>query len=663
VRKIGRITPEIWILIGILLLGIGLRLAGLGWGLPVNAYTGHYNPDEPKIPRAIAEFPSYIWRSHYLNYPTLYPFFLALITYPARGLIQNVPLLFTTNDPQLGYYLLARLGGVVTGVMAVYGTYWLYRRYDKTIGLLAAAFLAVAMIHVSNSPLGTLDVPSSLMAILAMMAVFRVVEQPSRRTYIWSGLALGALASVKYPAGMVALSALFGHGLVWWKRREERGWWWRALVDRHLWLMILLALGVLLVTTPGILVHPNDFWEDVVYETARFDERFDDVPDSQLSFATWSEATGKLLEVVGLPLGIAVLIGVGRAFWRPTSRQLLPLVFVGSYYFLFVQNLRRRYLIVLLPFMCLFAATWLIEVYRLRHGRIWRTAIGSVLLIIFVATLGYSVAGIYTRLAPDPRDMATHWMDQNAPHGSTVGFGYTSSCESGFDAPIYEMKFRTLEGQLGPDYLVLDNCVFKRLQSVPADSFEFRFYDDVLNGTGQIFKYEMVERFDPYKLVPLDLGASEVFLYRSQWLEQQKFQLPPQLTLHGANWEGQIELAGYRCEGCDNPKRSESLEVTLCWRALATLAQDYTTFLHLVDAQGNIVAQTDQQPLRGVRPTSRWVLDEVLCDTLQMTISTESAGGEYRLKVGWYDAPSGQRLAVGQDDSVTLPPFTVIGRD
>jgi MFS family permease len=655
VKRIRAITPEIWILTAILLLGIGLRLAGLWWGLPVDAYTGHYNPDEPKVPRAIAEFPSYIWTSHYLNYPTLYPFALALITYPIRGLIQDVPLLFTTNDPRLGYYLLARLGGVVTGVMAVYGTYWLYRRYDKTIGLLAAAFLAVAMIHVSNSPLGTLDVPSSLVAILAMMAAFRVVEQSSRRAYVWLGLALGALGSVRYASGMVALSALVAHGLVWWKRRSEGGWWWRALIDPNLWLMILLALVVLLVTTPGILVHPNDFREDVVYETARFDERLDDDPDSHFSLATWNEATTKLLSVVGLPLGIAILIGVGRAFWRPTYRQLLPLVFVGSYYFLFVQNLRRRYFIVLLPFMCLFAATWLIEAYRLRHERMWRAAIGIVILIIFVASLGYSVAGIHTRLAPDPRDMAAHWMDQNAPQGSTVGFGYTSACESGLDAPIYEMKFRTLEGQLGPDYLVLDNCVYRRLRSVPADSFEFRFYDDVVNGTGKVFKYELVERFDPYKLVPLDLGASEIFLYRSQWLEQQKFQLPPQLTLHGANWEEKIELAGYRCEGCDNLGRMTPLRLVLYWRTLSTLTNDYTVFVHLVDAQGNIVTQQDQQPLAGVRPTSRWVPGEVLTDIFELTIPGGVAAGEYWLKVGWYDALSGQRMTVGEDDSVTLP--------
>jgi 4-amino-4-deoxy-L-arabinose transferase-like glycosyltransferase len=649
-KKSRLVAPETWILIGILLLGVGLRLAGVGWGIPVDVYTGYYHPDEPKVIQAVAQFPAHIWRNHDLRYPTLYPYVVALVTYPIKGLIQRWAALFATEDPYLGYYLLTRLGVIVTGVVAVYGVYRLYRRHDKATGLLAAAFLAVAMIHVSNSAFATLDVPSSLMAVIAMMAAYRVVEQPSGRSYALLGLALGALASVKYPAGVLALSALLAHMIVWWKRRTTKGWWWRALADRHLWLMILLAPVVLLVTTPGILVHPGNFWQGVLFETVRVG----DDPDSRLSLYTWGKAMGKLFSVVGFPLGIAMWVGVGRACWRPTYKQLLPLVFIASYYFLFVQNMRRRYLIVLLPFMCLIAATWLIEVYRWRRGRVWRMVTGSVILGIFVASLWFTLAGIQTRLAPDPRYTAAQWVDDHAPPGSTVGFGYTFACDSGFDAPIYETKFRVLEGKLGPDYLVLDDCVFKELQSAAADSLEFRFYDDVLNGAGQLYKYELVERYDPYKGVTLDMGASEVSVYRSQWLRRQQFQLPPDLSLQEATWEGQIQLAGYHCEGCDVSQSAGSLRLVLYWRALSILSQDYTVFVHLVDAQGNIVAQRDQQPLGGVRPTSRWVPGEVLADTIELTIPVPVAAGQYWLKIGWYDALSGQRLAVGQDDSVTL---------
>jgi hypothetical protein len=141
-------------------------------------------------------------------------------------------------------------------------------------------------------------------------------------------------------------------------------------------------------------------------------------------------------------------------------------------------------------------------------------------VVILVASLLFAVAGIQTRLAPDPRYLAAQWLDQHAPPGSTVGFGYTSACDSGFDAPIYQSKFRVSDGKSGPDYLVLDDCNFNKLRSAAADSPEFRFYDDVLNGTGQLYQYEVVEHFDPYELVELDMAASEVLIYRRRQLEQ-----------------------------------------------------------------------------------------------------------------------------------------------
>lgn len=147
-----------------------------------------------------------------------------------------------------------------------------------------------------------------------------------------------------------------------------------------------------------------------------------------------------------------------------------------------------------------------IEVYRWRRGSIWRLTVVGVIIAIFIASLWYTLMGIQTRLAPDPGFLSAQWVDKHAPQGSTVSFGYASACDSGFDAPIYKSEFQILEGKSGPDYLVLDYCVLERLGSADVDSLEFRFFDDVLNGTGQLYKYELMERFDPHKQVVLDMG-------------------------------------------------------------------------------------------------------------------------------------------------------------
>lgn len=46
---------------------------------------------------------------------------------------------------------------------------------------------------------------------------------------------------------------------------------------------------------------------------------------------------------------------------------------------------------------------------------------------------------------------------------------------------------------------------------------------------------------------------------------------------------------------------------------------------------------------------------------IELTIPVPVAAGQYWFKVGWYDALSGQRLAVGQDNSVTLLSPVIVG--
>ncbi|MBN1139209.1 MAG: DUF2723 domain-containing protein [Anaerolineae bacterium] len=117
-----------------------------------------------------------------------------------------------------------------------------------------------------------------------------------------------------------------------------------------------------------------------------------------------------------------------------------------------------------------------------------------------------------------------------------------------------------------------------------------------------------------------------------------------------ANFDGQIELLGY-----DVARLPGSLAVTLHWRALQPPAQDYSVFVHLLDAEGRIVAQHDGQPQNGAYPTCVWDKSEVVADEHLLDLPPDLQVSGCRLRVGWYLPGSGDRLPVaGGGDSVEL---------
>lgn len=86
------------------------------------------------------------------------------------------------------------------------------------------------------------------------------------------------------------------------------------------------------------------------------------------------------------------------------------------------------------------------------------------------------------------------------------------------------------------------------------------------------------------------------------------------------------------------------LPITLNWRALQTPTHNYTVFVHLLNASGQIAAQNDSPPVHGTLPTLGWLPQEVVSDEHVIVLPAALATGDYHLEVGWYDAATNQRL-------------------
>jgi hypothetical protein len=102
------------------------------------------------------------------------------------------------------------------------------------------------------------------------------------------------------------------------------------------------------------------------------------------------------------------------------------------------------------------------------------------------------------------------------------------------------------------------------------------------------------------------------------------------------------------------------LTVTPAWGVRGAPATDYWVFLHLVDEQGRVVAQTDVPPGGAdAPPTSAWERGQQIAVPLPLPLPgdlDDLPPGEYRLIMGLYDVVSGERvpLTEGQPaDSAT----------
>ena len=94
----------------------------------------------------------------------------------------------------------------------------------------------------------------------------------------------------------------------------------------------------------------------------------------------------------------------------------------------------------------------------------------------------------------------------------------------------------------------------------------------------------------------------------------------------------------------ERARSGEPVRLRLYWRAIASITQDYTVFVHLVDSSGQLAAQADSEPRSGAFPTSAWVAGDVIPDDHVLNLPAGLAPGQYSLHVGLYLAPDGPRL-------------------
>jgi hypothetical protein len=115
-----------------------------------------------------------------------------------------------------------------------------------------------------------------------------------------------------------------------------------------------------------------------------------------------------------------------------------------------------------------------------------------------------------------------------------------------------------------------------------------------------------------------------------------------------------MTLAGYDLKP-DSIRSGERLNLSLYWKANGSTAVDYSIFVHVVDADGQIRYQQDGPPVSGNAPTSWWRPGDLLRDDRELSIPDDLPSGSYLLELGVYDSASGTRLPLYDEKGTRQP--------
>ena len=154
------------------------------------------------------------------------------------------------------------------------------------------------------------------------------------------------------------------------------------------------------------------------------------------------------------------------------------------------------------------------------------------------------------------------------------------------------------------------------------------------------------------------VSALDRYYARTQTVGKYEIYTPAPLAhLQAADFGDALALVGWSAQ--PETLQPGTLQLTVLWQAKRTLTRRYSAFVHLEKINGDKVTQDDHEPLGGIYPTTRWAANEMVRDVYTLNVPRDLASGKYVVRVGWYDAETGDRLPVpgSADDAVVLATF------
>jgi hypothetical protein len=414
---------------GILGIAVALRIWGIGFGLPHTLA----RPDEEAVFSIALRFFRRTLDPGFLDWPSLFMYAVAAgwVVYFNVGRLKGwfpLEISFVAAAPvyPAPLHLIARALSAASGVLTV----WTVHRvglllFNRTAALIAALFLAVAALHARDSHFGVTDVAATWLLTLSFLFTVRFARTGARRDAVLSALWAGLAASTKYNAALVALPGLWAiargstGGVTAWSDRL-----------RLLLVYCLVAFVAFVAGTPYALLDVRS----LLVALAGVGAHLRGGHAAMAGYAWIVHLQSSLRYGLGVPLLAAGIGGLVLYCWQDrragTLFALFPIVYfavIGA-----GQTAFARYIIPVVPFLCLSAAHATVEIARwLAHRSrrpAWAPAFAWSLAVLVAAPSAWSTVRTDRLLSrTDNRLIAARWIHEQFAHGATMyqsGSGY-----------------------------------------------------------------------------------------------------------------------------------------------------------------------------------------------------------------------------------------------
>lgn len=412
----------LWVIVAV---ALAVRLWGITFGLPhVRA-----RPDELFVIGAAVGMHGGDPNPHFFDYPGLYLYLVAGLYAGFYGIGRLTGRFasadaFVTNfrEAWAPYFLIPRITAAVLGAATtavVYGAGAIL--LSRGAGMVAALFLSLAFLHVRDSHYATTDVPMTFFVMCTILAAARV-QRDRRASDAWlAGVLAGCAASIKYNAVFVTLALAAVEGLHAWDRRRE---WRRILRETHIFRMAAACVFIFAATNPYLFLDFGSAWQQLSGLAQQNEAGM--TPPELLGRGWTYHLPHSLRYGLGLPL---LATGLGGFVWMAIRKPRVALVlgvFPIAYYAVvgMGHNVFVRYMIPVVPFLCLaaaYAVTELARVVARQASRRWEPIAATALAAGIVAPTAWSSIQFDQLLSQeDNRNVAARWVHEQVPTGSTI---------------------------------------------------------------------------------------------------------------------------------------------------------------------------------------------------------------------------------------------------
>ncbi|MBZ4419621.1 hypothetical protein [Myxococcus sp. RHSTA-1-4] len=129
-------------------------------------------------------------------------------------------------------------------------------------------------------------------------------------------------------------------------------------------------------------------------------------------------------------------------------------------------------------------------------------------------------------------------------------------------------------------------------------------------------------------------------------------QVPPLSVRNGANLGGKVELVGATVQpGRLTP--GEQAKVTVYFKVLQPLEDDYLVFVHVEDVDGRMDRMNvDHQPAGGLYPTSKWRPGETVKDEFTLYLPPGAPARALNIWLGLWEPRTDSRLRLTNPQAV-----------